>query len=45
MLEADLRGAHTAPLVFAITCFYTHFEELQTMLFETELIVNNAPLI
>ena len=25
--------------------FYNHFEELQTMLFEVELIINNAPLI
>ena len=25
--------------------FCNHFEELQTMLFEVELIINNAPLI
>ena len=25
--------------------FYNHFEELQTMLFEVELIINNTPLI
>ena len=30
---------------FANTFFiYNHFEELQTVLFEVELIINNAPL-
>ena len=34
-----------APLLFAITCFScNHFEELQTVLFEVELIINNKPL-
>ena len=38
--------AEAAPfLFFAITCFFcNHFEELQTVLFEVELIINNAPL-
>ena len=36
-------------LFFAITCvffffFCSHFEELQTVLFEVERIINNAPL-
>ena len=32
-------------LFFAITYFFcNHFEELQTVLFEIELIINNAPL-
>ena len=35
----------TLPLYFLQSLvFYNHFEELQTMLFEVELIVNNAPL-
>ena len=29
----------------AEACFWNHFEELQAMLFEFELIINNAPLI
>ena len=30
---------------FAITCFFcNHFQELQTVLFEVELIINNKPL-
>ena len=34
--EADSGG------FFAISCFFcTHFEELQTVLFEAELIINN----
>ena len=34
-----------APPFFAITCFFcNHFEELQTVLFEVELIINNKPL-
>ena len=32
-------------IIFAITCFFCcHFEELQTVLFEVDLIINNAPL-
>ena len=32
-------------LFFAITCFFcNHFEELKTVLFEIELIINNALL-
>ena len=41
------RGARVPLLFFAITCccfFYNHFEELQTVLFEVELIINNKPL-
>ena len=31
---------------FVITCsFCNHFEKLQTVLFETELIIKNGPLI
>ena len=31
--------------IFAMTCFLcNHFEELQFVLFEVELITNNAPL-
>ena len=46
--EADLRrGAEgMRPPYFSqslISC--NHFEELQTMLFEVELIINNVPLI
>ena len=31
-------------LFFTITFFCNQFEELQTVLFEVELIINNAPL-
>ena len=35
----------STPLFFAITCvFCNHFEELQTVLIEVELVINNAPL-
>ena len=38
------RGAR-APLFFATSAFFcNHFEELQTVLFEVELVINNAPL-
>ena len=37
-------GGRVAVPIFAITFFYNHFEELQTVLFEVELIINNAPL-
>ena len=41
--EADSGGA--ARIFFAITCFFrNHFEELQTMLFEVELIITNKLL-
>ena len=34
-----------APPFFGITCFFcSHFEESQTVLFEVELIINNAPI-
>ena len=34
-----------ALLIFCSTCFFlSHFEELQTVLLEVELITNNAPL-
>ena len=37
---------NATPLFFAVTCFFlNHFEELQNVLFEVELIINNAPLI
>ena len=35
------RGGHLPPLPYLCN----HFEELQTKLFQTELIINNAPLI
>ena len=38
---------HMPCLFFAITCFgffCNHFEELQTVLFEVEMTINNAPL-
>ena len=38
--ETDLKGAQEVPLIFC-----NHFEELQTTLFEVELIINNTPLI
>ena len=38
-------GRRALPLFLAITCFFLkHFEELQTVLFEVELIINNKPL-
>ena len=38
-------GGCTPPPFFGITCFScNHFEELQTVLFEVELIINNTPL-
>ena len=48
--EADSEGVADGappppPVFFAITCFFNHFEELQNMLFEVELIINNALLI
>ena len=37
-------GGDASPF-FGITCFFcSHFEESQTVLFEVELIINNAPL-
>ena len=44
--EADLGGLEQASLFFALTCFFfcNHFEELQTVLFDVELIIDNAPL-
>ena len=42
--SGEHRGC-TSSLFFAVTCFFlNHFEELQTVLFEVELITNNAPL-
>ena len=35
---------HAPFLFFTITFFCNQFEELQTVLFEVELIINNAPL-
>ena len=31
--------------VCLFVCFFNYFEELQTVLFEVELIINNAPLV
>ena len=42
--RGEAREEH-APPFFAITCFFcNHFEEIQTVLFEVELTINNAPL-
>ena len=41
-IQGEARGARAPPFL-AITCFFcNHFEELQTVLFEIELIINNA---
>ena len=41
----ERRAGGVRPLFFVITCFFcNHFEELQTVLFEVELIINNAQL-
>ena len=51
--EADLRGrrgregalgVRALPIFCNLLFFCNHFEELQTVLFEVELIINNAPL-
>ena len=34
-----MRGAHATPI------FSNHFEEIRTILFKVELIINNTPLI
>ena len=40
----DPVGGWRAPPFFAITYFFcSNFEELQTVLFEVELIINNKP--
>ena len=37
------RGERAPSLFFAITCFFcNHFEELQTVLLDVELIIDNA---
>ena len=38
------RGTRALPIFCNHLLFSNHFEELQTVLFETELIINNAPL-
>ena len=44
-VEQSRRWRRALSLFFAITCFFcNHFEELQTMLFEVEMIINNARL-
>ena len=44
-IQVRPRTSPPSPLVFPITfLFCNHFEELQTALFEFELIINNAPL-
>ena len=40
----DDAGAHTLLFLQSLGFFCNHFEELQTVLFEVELIINNAPL-
>ena len=50
LAEADLRrrgggGGGVPPYFLQSLILCNHFEELQTMLFEVELITNNAPLI
>ena len=50
MTEVDLRGGVqgrgcTHPYFLQSLVFCNHFEELQTKLFEVELIINNEPLI
>ena len=44
--RGGVRGAH-ATLIFCnhLLFFLNHIEELQSVLFEVELIINNAPLI
>ena len=44
--EADSRGAwgHAPLFLQSLVCFFcNHFEELQTVLLEVELIFNNKP--
>ena len=48
-LRSGFSGARgvrpSLPLIYVITCFFcNHFEEVQTVLFEVELIINKAPL-
>ena len=38
-------GRRAPPYFLQSLAFCNHFEELQTMLFQVELIINNAPLI
>ena len=43
--RGGFRGGRGGCPFFVITCFFcSHFEELQTVLFEVEMIINNAPL-
>ena len=39
-----MRGARTLSIFCKHLVFWKHFEELETVLFEVELIINNAPL-
>ena len=46
--RGGFKGGHEGrapPYFLQSLAFCNHFEELQTMLFEVELIINNAPLI
>ena len=47
-IQKRIQGVAQGALYFAITYsfifFCNHFEELQTVLIEVELIINNAPL-
>ena len=38
------RGERSLPYLLQSLVFCSHFKELQTELFEVELIINNAPL-
>ena len=38
------QGMRTLAIFYSHLFFCNHFEELQTVLFEVELIINNAPL-
>ena len=43
-IQGRARGARAPLFLQSLVFFYNHFEELQTVLFEVELIINNAPL-
>ena len=43
-LTAESEGARSLSIFYNHLVFYNHFEKLKTVLFEVELIINNAPL-
>ena len=43
--EGSAGGRALLPYFLQSLVFYNHFQELQTMLFEVELDINNAPLV